>query len=128
MALKRSTFALAVACSALTGAAFAETVTYDCQPTQGEDICRSHWKIDADARRIVDDWWCDPTPPEAPTGDAALDDDGYRNVEATAERITFDEPELGRHYDFDRATGRMTLTETHLDGGSEQYVSICWAS
>lgn len=81
-----------------TTSAVAETVILACEAPPEENLCPSHWIINGDAKTVT--WrWC-----------KSADSTERRNVEITPERITFDEDFMFRHYDYDRKTGRMTMT------------------
>lgn len=82
----------------------AETVRLACVAAPGADICPSHWIINSDAKTVT--WrWC-----------ASKDTTQQRNVIVTPDVITFDEEFMARHYEFDRKSGRMTLTASGDDG------------
>jgi hypothetical protein len=102
---RRFIVALAVASlSTAATSALAETIVLDCQKADADqNICDSHWVIDGDAKTVT--WhWC-----ESP------DTTEQRNVEITDDKITFDEAFMLRHYEFDRKTGRMTITAAGMD-------------
>lgn len=87
---------------AATGAR-AETVILSCVAQPEVNMCKSHWIIDSDTRLVT--WrWC-----------KSRDTTERRNVEMTPQRITFDEDFMERHYEFDRVTGRMTMTAVGSD-------------
>jgi hypothetical protein len=94
---------LAPALLAGTGAR-AETVILSCKSPPSENVCASHWIID-DVSKMVTWRWC-----------KSKDSTERRNVEMTATRITFDEDFMARHYDFNRQTGRLTMTAATSDG------------
>lgn len=108
----------ASASALLAPLAFAETVTLDCKKAdETQNVCDSHWVIDGDAKTVT--WrWCD-----------SPDTTEIRNVELSAEKITFDEDFMKRHYEFDRKTGRMTITaETNFSGKRfTDSISVCKA-
>lgn len=92
--------ALVLGCAppALATAASAETIVLDCTAYKNANVCDSHWVIDGDAKTVT--WHSCGSP----------DSTEPRNVEITADKITFDEDFMKRHYEFDRKTGRMTMT------------------
>lgn len=100
--------AAAVLCVAVAGSAQAEVVKLACVGDEG--TCDSRWVIDSTAGTVT--WhWCD-----------SPDTTETRNVVMTADKITFSEDFMNRQYEFDRRTGRMTITagdetERWDDGG-----------
>ena len=88
----------------VTTSARAETVILACTPPPKANFCPSHWVIDGDTKMVT--WhWC--TSPDATE---------QRNVNMTPDRISFDEEFMARHYEFDRKTGKMTMTAAGDDG------------
>jgi hypothetical protein len=103
--------AVAVICVAAAGSAQAEVVTYVCKGY--EDTCDSRWVIDSVASTVT--WhWCDSPDTTEP-----------RNVVMTADKITFDEEFMSRHYEFDRKTGKMTITAGDEGDRYEDGYSMC---
>lgn len=88
--------------------ALAETIVLDCRKADADqNICDSHWVIDGDAKMVTWHWCTSPDTTE------------QRNVEITENKITFDEEFMRRHYEFDRKTGRMTITAAGMDENGE---------
>jgi len=116
--------AAAVAAALTAASAGAETVVLACTKADAtQNICDSRWVIDGDAKTVTWAWCTSPDTTET------------RNVEITDDKITFDEEFMLRHYEFDRKTGRMTITAVGMDenfepGKGERFldgVSVCTA-
>lgn len=92
--------------STVATSALAETIVLDCKGDADQKNCDSHWVIDGDAKTVTYHWCTSPDTTE------------QRNVEITEDKITFDEEFMLRHYEFDRKTGRMTMTAVGTDFGT----------
>ena len=100
-----------------TTSARAEKVILACKSPPEANTCPSHWVIDGNSKMVT--WrWC-----------KSKDSTEQRNVVMTSERITFDEDFMARHYDFDRKSGRLTMTAAGSDGVRfDDGFSICKAA
>jgi hypothetical protein len=106
--------ALAGACVVGASSASAETVVLDCTDDTGE-TCDSHWVINGDTKMVT--WrWCKDKDTTEP-----------RNVEITADKVTFDEDFMHRHYEFNRHSGVLTITAGDGNERWDDGSSVCHA-